>query len=133
MLVPKRSMRLILAREDVGKGSGKKTNRVNINSPLPTVRDGYCLPRALRKKSLKHAESAGPIGAARRSLLEQRATGELSPAGPIGAARRSVKNLLEQRAGEGLSTAKPIGAARRTYWSSAQVSQKPIGAARRWV
>src|SRR6266566_4360117 len=77
--------------------------------------------------------SQKPVGAARRSLLEQRATGELSTPRPIGAARKSVRNLLEQRAGKDLSTEKPIGVARRTYWSSAQISQKPIGVARRWV
>src|SRR5207247_152353 len=49
------------------------------------------------------SEHSKPIGAARRSLLEQRATGELSTAGPIGAARRLVRNLLEQRVGESLS------------------------------
>src|SRR5713101_6694889 len=62
-------------------------------------------------------EHSKPIGAARRSLLEQRATESLSQqdlleqrAGPIGAARRSIRNLLEQRAG----WRKHIGTPRRS-------------------
>src|SRR6266568_1554974 len=123
MLVPKKSMRLISAREKVGKDSGKKLiGLISINhyrcSETAVV---YPRQNTSRKESLKYTESAKPIGAARRSLLEQRATGELSTPRPIGAARKSVRNLLEQRAGKDLSTEKPIGVARRTYWSSAQV------------
>jgi len=147
MLVPKELMRLISAREEVGKDSGKKPIGLISANHYRCSETAIVYPRqnTPRKESLKYTESARPIGAARnwlvstprpigaarRNLLEQRATGELCTPRPIGAARKSVRNLLEQRAGKDLYTAKPIGAARRTYWSSAQVSQEPIGAARR--
>jgi hypothetical protein len=125
MLVPKELMRLISARDEVGKDSGKKPIGLISANHYRCSETAIVYPRqnTPRKESLKYTESARPIGAARNWLV--------GTPRPIGAARKSVRNLLEQRAGKNLYTAKPIGAARRTYWSSAQISQEPIGAARR--
>src|SRR3989442_9363176 len=98
MLVPKELMRLISAREEVGKDSGKKPIGLISANHYRCSETAIVYPRqnTPRKESLKYTESARPIGAARNWLV--------STPRPIGAARR---NLLEQRAG--------------TYWSSAQL------------
>jgi hypothetical protein len=145
MLVPKELMRLISAREEVGKDSGKKPIGLISANHYRCSETAIVYPRqnTPRKESLKYTESARPIGAARnwlvstprpigaarRNLLEQRATGELCTPRPIGAARR---NLLEQRAGTYWSSAQLVSYAHQdlleqrasrsgTYWSSAQV------------
>src|SRR5713101_2844362 len=104
MLVPKELMRLISAREEVGKDSGKKPIGLISANHYRCSETAIVYPRqnTPRKESLKYTESARPIGAARRNLLKQRSTGELCTPRPIGAARKSVRNLLEQRAGKDL-------------------------------
>src|SRR5207253_11155221 len=100
MLVPKELMRLISAREEVGKDSGKKPIGLISANHYRCSETAIVYPRqnTPRKESLKYTESARPIGAARNWLF--------STSRPIGAARKSVRNLLEQYAG--------------SYWISTQ-------------
>ena len=113
MLVPKELMRLISAREEVGKDSGKKPIGLISANHYRCSETAIVYPRqnTPRKESLKYTESARPIGAARKSvrnLLEQRAGTYWSSAQLVSYAHQ---DLLEQRASRS-----------GTYWSSAQVS-----------
>ena len=82
MLVPKESMRLISARENLGKDSGNNQQGQYQLIIIDVPR------RLLAIQGKTPQERKACIIPNQQNLLEQRATGELSPLGPIGTARK---------------------------------------------